>query len=197
YGPSSSAEGTGYHYSTGTEHMGSSPTSIPRYQPGQYLAPINTGETLQLDEHSTLYMQSNPSTLSYGQGQNAQSLNNSVSEEYYALSPVVASNPGSAHSYASHSFTSAGYSSATGLRNLPPPRSRSPTPAADDEDYYVVGNDSYHYTGGLHDPEKANNYDNYSSYGSQYAYDSSALPTPIEPITPVETRHFGPAPSGR
>ncbi|KAJ3749041.1 chitin synthase [Lentinula detonsa] len=179
--------------------MGSSPTSIPRYQPGQYLAPINTGETLQLDEHSTLYMQSNPSTLSYGQGQNAQSLNNSVSEEYYALSPVVASNPGSAHSYASHSFTSAGYSSATGLRNLPPPRSRSPTPAADDEDYYVVGNDSYHYTGGLHDPEKANNYDNYSSYGPQYAYDSSALPTPnsIEPITPVETRHFGPAPSGR
>ncbi|KAE9411178.1 glycosyltransferase family 2 protein [Gymnopus androsaceus JB14] len=32
---------------------------------------------------------------------------------------------------------------------------------------------------------------------SQYAYPSLPTPTATEPITPVETRHFGPAPSGR
>ncbi|KAJ4476883.1 chitin synthase-domain-containing protein [Lentinula edodes] len=196
YGPSSSTEG-GYSGYASTEYLGSSSASVPRYQPGQHLAPIHTGETLQLDEHSTLYTQSNPSsTLSYAQ--NSQSHSNSVSEEYFGYQPEYAA--ASNHSYASHSYTSAGsaYSSTTGLRSVPPPRSRSPTPAGDDEDYYVVGNDSVHYTGGLHDPEKAddyNNYNNYSSYDSRYAYDS--LPTPTEPITPVETRHFGPAPSGR
>ncbi|KAJ3975763.1 glycosyltransferase family 2 protein [Lentinula raphanica] len=199
YGPSS-AEGSGYHTYAGPELAGQSPSSIPRYQPGQYLAPIHTGETLQLDQDPTLYSHStNPSTISYGQHQDAHPYDNPGSEEYYAYGPEVIPYPGSAQSYASHSYTSAGsgYSSATGYRSLPPPRSRSPTPAGDDEDYYVVGNDSYHYTGGLQDPEKAYSYDNHSPYGSQYAYDSSALPTPTEPITPVETRHFGPAPSGR
>lgn len=39
---------------------------------------------------------------------------------------------------------------ASGLSSRPsyrPPRSRSPTPAVDDEDYHVVGNNSVHYTG--------------------------------------------------
>ncbi|KAJ7126357.1 hypothetical protein C8R44DRAFT_874710 [Mycena epipterygia] len=37
-----------------------------------------------------------------------------------------------------------------------PPRSRSPTPAGDDEDYHIVDDDSVHYTGSsfTHDPEK-------------------------------------------
>lgn len=181
--------------------------SYPRYQPGQYLEPIHSGETLTLhiDEHSTVYTQSNPSTLSsYGQ---PQSYNHSVSEEYYSY-PEYASDPGSAHSYApvgmnhfQYDAEASAYSSATGLRNIPP-RSRSPTPAAEDEDYYVVGNDSYHYTGndypesGQYDPEKFGMHNSYSPH-SQYAYPSLPTPTATEPITPVETRHFGPAPSGR
>jgi chitin synthase len=65
-------------------------------------------------------------------------------------------------------------------------------PAVEDEDYYVVGNESFHHDGysesGQHDPEKMGGYNNYG-----YA----SLPTPTDPITPVETRHFGPAPTGR
>ncbi|KIK67113.1 glycosyltransferase family 2 protein [Collybiopsis luxurians FD-317 M1] len=165
-------------------------SSFQRYHPGQYLAPIHTGETLQLgEEHSTIYTQSNPSTLSYG---HTQPFDHSISEEYYSYSGF-ARDSGSAHSYTSalnYDPESSVYSSGTGYHNFLPPRSRSPTPAAEDEDYYVVGNDSFHYTGngssGLgHDPEK------------MAAYGPLPTPTTTEPITPVETRHFGPAPSGR
>lgn len=54
---------------------------------------------------------------------------------------------------------------ASGLSSRPsyrPPRSRSPTPAVDDEDYRVVGNDSVHYTGYSPSPSRqsrASNYD--------------------------------------
>lgn len=99
-----------------------------------------------------------------------------------------------------------------------PPRSRSPTPAVDDEDYHIVGDDSVHYTGAYpqypsdpssyYDPEKP--LDEHGNYiDGQYVYeyvqdpewDGSSEKTPAsslnEPETPVETRHFGPAPTGR
>ncbi|KAF5389469.1 hypothetical protein D9757_004290 [Collybiopsis confluens] len=166
---------------------------FPRYQPGQYLAPIHTGETLQLrEDHSTLYTQSNPSTLSYGQTQTDYQ---SISEEYYSGSHYTP-NSVSAHSYSSalnNDPEASVYSYGGDHSNFVPPRSRSPTPAGDDEDYYVVGDESFHYTGNGYfdsgrDPEKL---------ASGYTYGS--LPTPIatESVTPTETRHFGPAPSGR
>ncbi|KAL6300445.1 chitin synthase-domain-containing protein [Sparassis latifolia] len=94
-----------------------------------------------------------------------------------------------------------------------PPRSRSPTPAVDDEDYQIVGNDSVHYTGqsparqqSPYDEEKAAaSHEHYrSSYtdaDGQTMYSGESgnpekSPYP-EPPTPVTTRHFGPAPVGR
>ncbi|KXN90875.1 Chitin synthase 3 [Leucoagaricus sp. SymC.cos] len=94
------------------------------------------------------------------------------------------------------------------------PRSRSPTPAADDEDYYVVGSESVHYTGAFEDPEKALLHEQFATYpihGEYLApehprhhtilYDPEP-PTPTSnhtslPETPLDTQHFGPAPSGR
>jgi chitin synthase len=99
-----------------------------------------------------------------------------------------------------------------------PPRSRSPTPAVDDEDYLIIGNDGVHYTGYPQaemegwDPEKAMypHHDQGGFLNDRYAdalgqdvgFDD-AEKTPVstlnylEPDTPVETRHFGPAPTGR
>ena len=98
-----------------------------------------------------------------------------------------------------------------------PPRSRSPTPFGDDEDYRLDGGNVAHYTGysQSHDPdhvsEKLDHDDDYNDQYdiSQYAdvpdeddeMDESeqtpSLSTSIESETPVETMHFGPAPVGR
>lgn len=110
--------------------------------------------------------------------------------------------------YASGNFSRASYR---------PPRSRSPTPAVDDEDYHIVGNDSVHYTGyptpeipGW-DPEKAVfeesgflNEKYADAFGQDPMYDDEDIEkTPVtsvnflEPDSIIETRHFGPAPTGR
>jgi len=104
------------------------------------------------------------------------------------------------------------YTSATAYSTSPyrVPRSRSPTPAVDDEDYYIVGSDSTHYTGAFADPEKAllhektSSHPVYSISSDQHhnvIYDPEP-PTPTSnhtslPETPLDTQHFGPAPSGR
>ncbi|KAH9910914.1 chitin synthase-domain-containing protein, partial [Amylocystis lapponica] len=133
--------------------------------------------------------------------------------------------------YASGMFSRASYR---------PPRSRSPTPAVDDEDYQIVGNTSVHYTGYSpqrqqqpYEPDQDYNDDGeeydedediddekyaweeeaaqdiayqgpYMYANGAYAYNdvkysdgSSLAAPPYEPETPVETRHFGPAPVGR
>lgn len=100
------------------------------------------------------------------------------------------------------------------------PRSRSPTPAVDEEDYQIVGNNSIHYTGSSplrnshyssHDPEKANMQNDIGAEGYQellrhtglsHDPEKSSLSTSnsnshLEPMSPVTTRHFGPAPIGR
>lgn len=119
--------------------------------------------------------------------------------------------------YASGTYSRASYR---------PPRSRSPTPAVDDEDYHIVGNDSVHYTGyspqrqsQSHDYEKValqqqdiSHPQTHSHHERTLGYEgqdehlypdpekkslsSTGSPYP-EPETPVNTRHFGPAPSGR
>ncbi|KAJ7901773.1 glycosyltransferase family 2 protein [Mycena olivaceomarginata] len=102
-----------------------------------------------------------------------------------------------AEAYASGNYSRASYR---------PPRSRSPTPAVDDEDYQIVDDTSVHYTGhpSTPDPEKgAYDYSNwqYSAYNvlaSPASRDSQALASSHSgEETPVETRHFGPAPAGR
>ncbi|KAJ7925246.1 glycosyltransferase family 2 protein [Mycena leptocephala] len=98
-----------------------------------------------------------------------------------------------AEAYASGNYTRVSYR---------PPRSRSPTPAVDDEDYQIVDDESVHYTGypSTHDPEKGG-FDyasgQYGTYGSTPSYDSQAFSTLSGEETPLETRHFGPAPTGR
>jgi len=101
--------------------------------------------------------------------------------------------------YASGNYSRASYH---------PPRSRSPTPGVDEEDYIVVGNESFHLTG--HQPENdekatlRQQLEN-GDYGSQFAYshapayfdDEHTSASPVMPDTPLETRHFGPAPRGR
>ncbi|KAH9935681.1 chitin synthase-domain-containing protein [Fomitopsis serialis] len=118
------------------------------------------------------------------------------------------------------------YASGTHSRaSYRPPRSRSPTPAVDDEDYHIVGNDSVHYTG--YSPQRhtrSQTYDEEQDVGHQRAYQYeggtfydekpwratiappadpektslSTTGTPYtEPETPTDTRHFGPVPAGR
>ncbi|KAH9839307.1 chitin synthase-domain-containing protein [Rhodofomes roseus] len=119
------------------------------------------------------------------------------------------------------------YASGTNSRpSYRPPRSRSPTPAVDDEDYHIVGSDSIHYTG--YSPQRhsrSHAYDEEQDVGRQRAYQYeggtlydakpwqstttiaqadpektslSTTRTPYtEPETPIDTRHFGPVPAGR
>lgn len=154
------------------------------------------------------------------------------SDEYHYVPPQV---PGHLyHQYPEHEPLPAGsdkfvdhfqhdteaYASGTFSRaSYHPPRSRSPTPAVDDEDYHIVGNDSVHYTAFPH-PPGVQSWDTenemYRPYeqggylnekyadalGQDVAYDDDEK-TPVstvnylEPEAPLETRHFGPAPTGR
>ncbi|KAH7921400.1 glycosyltransferase family 2 protein [Leucogyrophana mollusca] len=110
--------------------------------------------------------------------------------------------------YASGNYSRASYR---------PPRSRSPTPFLEDEDYRLDSNNVSHYTGYSqpelypYESEKATSQMFHDEYDiSQYAdastaedFHDDAEKTPAisvgytEPDTPIETRHFGPAPSGR
>ncbi|KAJ6609861.1 glycosyltransferase family 2 protein [Mycena sp. CBHHK59/15] len=104
--------------------------------------------------------------------------------------------------YDAESYASGHYSWASPSRR--PPRSRSPTPAVDDEDYHIVGDESVHYTGYAppHDPEKAGSSDDGYTNGHYSTYAHSYASRPFSSTysgeeTPLETRHFGPAPAGR
>lgn len=205
-------------------------TEYKPYQPGQYLAPIITGETLQLEQEVPLAppstTHSDPfygSTTSLHQ---SNSPNSAAPTEYYyqdrALVPpsdesYVSSLPaGSDIDHFGHdteAYASGNYSRAS----YRPPRSRSPTPAVDDEDYFIVGNESVHYTGypdTIYDymPEKGALHSQrlaaerpyyaergYLSNGHSVVYDPEPeTPTStLNSLPPEETRHFGPAPSGR
>ncbi|KAI0329711.1 hypothetical protein GY45DRAFT_1435241 [Cubamyces sp. BRFM 1775] len=100
-----------------------------------------------------------------------------------------------------------------------PPRSRSPTPAVDDEDYQIGGDGSVHYTGYTPSPQRRplSQVSTNEQSGQDITYQSPlfsrtrAQSEPVdaekasltnsasltEPETPVTTRHFGPAPTGR
>ncbi|KAG6850872.1 hypothetical protein H0H93_007490 [Arthromyces matolae] len=172
------------------------------YQPGQALAPIHTGETLQLEQEAFAQTPTDP----FSDSQRDQS--HYYDQDYH---------PPSVHSYQPYdqdalpagtefdrSFGSDTEAYASGHDSMwrPPPRSRSPTPAVDDEDYYLVGEDSIHYTGkrSFHDdPEKAllprGPLIHNVVYDPEPATPVSSMAT--LPETPFETQHFGPAPTGR
>ncbi|OSD06767.1 glycosyltransferase family 2 protein [Trametes coccinea BRFM310] len=111
---------------------------------------------------------------------------------------------------------------ATGAYSRPsyrPPRSRSPTPAVEDEDYQISGDGSVHYTGYTPSPQRRplSQVSTNEQSGQDITYQSPifsrtrAQSEPAdaekasltnsasltEPETPVMTRHFGPAPAGR
>lgn len=198
------------------------------YQPGQYLAPIMTGETLQIDPavqpspHTSVYGSAlsvqdpfhDPSTpaasvsdLSQDQGYYAPSHRtsytsyDSASTAYDGSSTAYAGAPVDHFSRDTEAYTTShGYSPAS--RRLA--RSREGTPGVEDEDYFVVrGNESY-LQPGYEDPEKAALHN--ELYGPNYqAHNVVYDPEPETPKssmfslpeTPLETRHFGPAPTGR
>ncbi|KAH0588828.1 hypothetical protein H2248_004627 [Termitomyces sp. 'cryptogamus'] len=205
--PSSTREGNAYESVSGNSTHSGQPQYRP-YQPGQSLAPIHTGETLHLEEEALTPMATNPFS-------DSQTHLTTTERSHYDDQDY---HPPSMHSYVSYegetlpagnelydvSFGSdiEAYASGHDGTWRPPPRSRSPTPAVDDEDYYVVGEDIVHYTGRKHhhdDPEKA-----LLPRGPlihNVLYDPEPQ-TPISsigtlPETPLETQHFGPAPTGR
>lgn len=213
------------------------------YTPGQYLEPIITGETLDLNELLSRDEQPTPTAQTshlryevqtYDQQQQQQLLHQEPphlhrmpsSSDYHSSDIYSNSISSSGHTYASCTNNSevmlggsdidhfqhdaeAAYASGTAYSTppyRPPPRSRSPTPVVDEEDYYVVGSESIHYIGMHDDPEKAVMQDHYADYfgegeESHIIYDPQP-PTPTSqlttlPETPLDTQHFGPAPSGR
>ncbi len=218
--------------------------SYQPYQPGQYLAPIVTGETLQLEDIAQGILEeqdpfNDPSTpiaqpaqlqfdvpLQDGPYQvlehppaPSSDYHSQQSSEYYSqrssvnsYTPLTGAEPLLAGSDIDHfqHDAEAAYSSATAYTSpYRPPRSRSPTPAVDDEDYHIVGNESVHYTGG-YDPEKEALQEQYAGYLMHEGYLASTHnivfdpdpPTPTSqqaslPETLLDTQHFGPAPSGR
>ena len=226
-----------------TNHHESQPTiEYKPYQPGQYLAPIITGETLQLELDVALAGPSttqpdlfNEPTMPTASLHQSNSPNSAAPTEYYYNQDQVYAPP-SDQSYVSsyeqsilaagseidhfHHDTEAYASGNYSRASYRPPRSRSPTPAVDDEDYFIVGNESVHYTGypdaGYnYDPEKEALQRQQSIAERPYYAEKGYLPnghavvydpepeTPTSTLnslpseTPLETRHFGPAPSGR
>jgi len=234
----------------------SRPMTYKPYQPGQYLAPIMTGETLQIDNSSAtatpVYNGIHdlpPANTAYAQ-QTQPELRNSMysqtisdpraslySDPFHDPNTPIGStsNLSSEHTYYEPTYepTATAYAGApidhfahdteayTTGQGLSPahrriPRSRSPTPAVDEEDYFIVGNDSMHHTG--YDAEKAALREMYGPNGSGYGRPGGYYPQEHhivfdpEPETPKSTAfslpesqhtqqettlHFGPAPTGR
>ena len=221
------------------------------YQPGQYLAPIMTGETLQLDPvpptsinghtnpfndldtpisnsttlvghahanpfHDPNTPLSNASTILVP-AHNDRFYSQSTNSSYVSYEQDLHAGSEIDHFRHDTEAYASGHHSAASYR---PPRSRSPTPAVDEEDYYLVGDESFHHTGlpkdhHGYDPEKVAHEDEYGGKETSYYSERGYLPngqmvvfdpepeTPTSMVyslpseTPLETRHFGPAPTGR
>lgn len=214
------------HLSEMDYHSRQSTDYVP-YQPGQHLAPIITGETLQLEQDSgvpsstgsDIYYDSAITPLPSGsiplatlsnehlnpiQGYPQSSIS-SYTRSYEQLS-LPAGSEIDHFNHDTEAYASGHYSRVS----YRPPRSRSPTPAVDDEDYMIVGNDSVHYTGYA---ETQHGYDDPMSENKPYYTERGYLPNgdvvvyDPEPETPTstvytlppeeKTQHFGPAPTGR
>jgi chitin synthase len=210
-----------YYYSTAP-----STTHYTPYQPGQYLAPIITGETLQLDPDpvplsstqtdpfhdpttpisAAIPLAAAPTEYYYNQDQEYNPPSNQSHVSSYEQDTLASGSQLDHFNHDTEAYASGLYSRAS----YRPPRSRSPTPAVDDEDYMIVGNESVHYTGYPeghceNEEEHATHEKYYSERG--YLPNGQAVVFDPEPETPTstifslppeeKTRHFGPAPTGR
>lgn len=218
------ASSVGEHSSVDSYQYSQPSTSdyVP-YQPGQHLAPIITGETLQLDPDSALQSTTHSDSFyspaaSLSSGANALPV---LPNQYYQAQEYHPPNQSYTSSYDqitlqagseidhfncdTEAYASGNYSRAS----YRPPRSRSPTPAVDDEDYMIVGNESVHYTGYPDDHYDIGNDATEKPYYTERGYLSNGQtvlydPEPETPTSTVyslppdeKTRHFGPAPTGR
>ena len=185
------------------------------YQHGQHLEPIYTGETLHLNGQAANPFSDThtPRSSVYYPSSDISYISSSYESMPLATTAEVDHFNHDAEAGALGSYPRASY-----------PRSRSPTPAVDDEDYYVVGDTSVHYTSPprqnpgrlIIDPEKAAQhripYNSMYSSSSEVSYDPKTGHTIVYdpvPATPTsshhselsselqETRHYGPAPTGR
>ncbi|KAJ7593872.1 chitin synthase [Mycena floridula] len=186
------------------EHRPLTSTSFQRYNPGQSLEPIITGETLQLpDGPQPMYSQQVHG--SYDSGQYYQGQDYYPSPGDHSFDDEEEEEEEEEEEGRDH-YGAEGYTSGVYARQ--PPRSRSPTPAADDEDYRIMDDSSVYYSGHSHvsDPEKALHESSYlqPQYPAPIARTTSwasgektpgSLHSEFE--NPEETRHFGPAPVGR
>jgi chitin synthase len=182
--------------------------AIQRYRPGQVLAPIHTGETLQLshdNEPSQLTLSSthlvSPMDIS---NESAHDQEDDIPPQTDRLIPSdhISSRPLDHFDYDTEAFAS-GLSSRCVYKNA---RSRSPTPAIDGEDYCAMDLDSIHHThSSQEDPEKVDLSARRTSWISTIdpsaplfdeKSDISYYSMPTAPSI-GETRHFGPAPLGR
>ncbi|KAJ7680268.1 glycosyltransferase family 2 protein [Mycena polygramma] len=162
-----------------------------------------TGETLNLEEEhpSSDDIVANPFLDPYAVPPPALYYEQDHGPPFYAPDDLPAGHIDhfqyDAEAYASGNYARASYR---------PPRSRSPTPAVDEEDYKILDDESVHYTGypSNHDPEKGGfdlatgQYGAYGAHGSTPSYNSQTFSsTTSGEEAPLETRHFGPAPTGR
>ena len=211
--------------------------SQERYQPGQPLQTIMTGETLELEDHTELSNDHHQDRFVDGYS-SSHSLSHSIHGQYSSGHSLAQTSGNTSHetlvgtafgsipaSHSQHSLPifynrsvdhfehdAEAYASGANLRTSHvAPRSRSPTPFGDDEDYMLDAHNTVHYSGysgrsnhydaakvGLHDDFR---YDisQYADVPSEETYVESGEQTPsiTESEAPIETRHFGPAPIGR
>ena len=199
-----------------------------RYEHSRPLQTIMTGETLQLEQPGIYQIAQDPfvtptpsgSMKHYDHGSDYPPTRDISPHTYHAVDTYDSLGPESlpagagdvvdhfrhdTEAYASGNYSRGAYH---------PPRSRSPTPAVDDDDYYIVGDDSVYHSGYTNPVDYSQTYDfekepnsDYGHYPTeQYAtsripyYDGEKTPSLHSselPETPLETRHFGPAPTGR
>lgn len=136
----------------------------PQYVAGQPLDPIYTGETWNPEEEDAGYFNQYVHPAYPDDQASGTSPVGYSRTAHYATASLVTERP-AYRDTASYNNTQQSYSTqqpylnhfdydteayASGIHSLPtyrPPRSRSPTPAVDDEDYHIVGDTSFHYTG--------------------------------------------------
>ena len=183
---------------------------LSRYRPGGPLQPIHTGETLQIGPMSrnSPVISSNairilPPTIREGPLDDQSdyippSHTSSDEDESDEDEDINYINP-----FQSSSNT---YAYATGRSPASmqqTPRARSPTPGVDEEDYYVEGDSSVHYTGleGQHSEGRVAEWTEFSSDNTtRLRHDNtrdSASYASSELTDTADKRHFGPVPSGR
>lgn len=191
-------------------------SSIQRYQPGQTLAPIHTGETLRLTHEPPpqlpeLVVYPNPFMNPSFDTQYPDRIYEEDSQPYFHLDHAEEDMGLSApdpHAGEVDHFAYDAEAYASGLRSRGPltiPRSRSPTPFDSDdsyieEDHVTISPHGRAYAGEKLSPStSASTWVSTLNPNAPIHDEKHDLSVYSEPGTPSvkETRHFGPAPMGR